>query len=256
MRRTDSLLQRIGKAAAVGVYLLALGAMDVSTAIGQLPPPMRRYGRARINGVGAPDGVAVSVTVNGAPVAQDTTETVGGEPGWYGTPEHLEIPGEGGDQVRYYVDGVGATGNPREWKSGTMRQDLDILQAWLAARLSHPETVGTERYFDIEAGVTNTGQALALDVTATISVTEGAELGPGEPMTKSVASGILTGGTVSVTWSLRCTETGPITVTVSPSGVDAISVEPIPDYGRFPATGMITGAKRVYIPAVFRSVAP
>jgi hypothetical protein len=220
---------------ALTLLAMVLAARTPSVVRGQLPPPMGRRGRAYINWQGARDGTLVEVRVYGELVASDITETLEGEAGRYGYPGWLEIEGEPGDLVRYYVAGVEAMESPKDWASGYMRQDLNILQAWLAVEVTAPERVNVGAVFDVSASISNTGLVDAQDVHAVLTTSEGATLAPGQSPTQTVGTGTLWwGDTRALTWTLECTGALPVTVTVSPAGIDEHSGLPIASYNAEP----------------------
>jgi hypothetical protein len=224
---------------------------------GQPVPPMLRYGRAYVNFEGAADGTLVEVQSYFASegwvlVATDVTETVEGEPGWYGHPEHLDIEGEPGGSVRFFVAGKQALESPVTWDSGTYRQDLNIRLAGLATRVDVPERVEPDTSFEVSTTITNTGLVQAEDVKAVLSLSEGAELALGEVPTKTVGIGILPAGWArEVTWAVTCTAVIPVTVTVMPLGTDTTTGEPIGDLLLVPDTAVVEQAYFIYFPKLY-----
>jgi len=240
----------------IGASVTALVWAAAPVARSQPVMPMRRYGQARINGEGAPDGTLVEFTLLGTPVASDFTETVEGEPGWYGVPENVVIEGEPGEEVRFYVTGVEAIQSPKAYTSGTMRQDMDVYQAWLDTELSAPKLVPPHSSFNVVAATTNVGGATAEAVTAEIGLSEGAQLMAGESVSKTVSPVMNAGRTVSVTWALSCTHAGPVTVTVVPSGIDTMTREPIPEMGLFPGVAVVGQGYSLLVPVVVKDYHP
>jgi len=84
---------------------------------------------------------------------------------------------------------------------------------------------GTE--FIVSANVTNNGTAGAEDVKATIGISGNATLKAGEDVTKYLVAQLGVGNTTQVSWTLVCTGGGTVNVTVSPSGKDPITFNPI-----------------------------
>ncbi|MFW6102584.1 MAG: CARDB domain-containing protein, partial [Chloroflexota bacterium] len=84
---------------------------------------------------------------------------------------------------------------------------------------------GTE--FTVSANVTNNGTAGAEDVKATIEISGNATLKAGEDATKYLVAQLGVGNTTQVSWTLVCTGGGTVNVTVSPSGKDPITFNPI-----------------------------
>ena len=89
------------------------------------------------------------------------------------------------------------------------------------------KTYSTCQDFTVTATVTNTGEATALGVQATVdpgataSVTAGANpQGLGD---------IAGGGSAVATWTLHCDRVGDSTITVTPAGTDENTGQPIPD---------------------------
>jgi hypothetical protein len=104
-----------------------------------------------------------------------------------------------------------------------------VTPAYLVTTIEKPapdDLVAVGGEFEVTAAISNTGQTDALSVTAALSWTSGVEL-VGGPAVQEV-------GTVSgesarvVTWTLQCTSTQAVTLTVSPAGTDAGSGEPVP----------------------------
>lgn len=224
---------------------------------GQPVPPMLRYGRAFINYEGARDGTLIAVysffeSEGWVLVATDVTETVEGEPGWYGYPEHLDIEGEPGGSVRFYVVGKQALESPAEWDSGTYRQDLNVRLATLATRVDAPARVNVDTAFEASATITNTGLVQAEDVEAVLSLSEGAELAVGEVSTKTVGIGILSAGSArEVTWAVTCTAAIPVTITVTPLGTDSTTGNPIVETYAVPDAAVVEQAYFIYFPTLY-----
>jgi hypothetical protein len=84
---------------------------------------------------------------------------------------------------------------------------------------------GTE--FTISANVTNNGTAGAEDVKATIEISGNATLKTGQVATKYLVAQLGVGNTTQVSWTLVCTGGGTVNITVTPSGKDPITFNPI-----------------------------
>jgi hypothetical protein len=84
---------------------------------------------------------------------------------------------------------------------------------------------GTE--FTVSANVTNNGTAGAEDVKATIEISGNATLKAGQVATKYLVAQLGVGNTTQVSWTLVCTGGGTVNITVTPSGKDPITFNPI-----------------------------
>jgi len=84
---------------------------------------------------------------------------------------------------------------------------------------------GTE--FTVTANVTNNGTAGAKDVKATIEISGNATLKAGQVAAKYLVAELGVGNTTQVSWTLRCTDGGAVNITVTPSGKDPITFNPI-----------------------------
>jgi len=116
------------------------------------------------------------------------------------------------------------------WDAAAEPDQVTVNQqtpAYLVANITAPaegDTFSVGQEFEVNATISNTGQAGARDVMATLSVTGGAELIADENHAKPVDTGTITGGeSGEVTWTLICTSSGPVTITVTPEGMDANS---------------------------------
>jgi len=107
--------------------------------------------------------------------------------------------------------------------------------AALEAEITSP--VGTETYstcqnFDLTFTIHNSGEAEALDVSATVAPGATAEVegqGQGVSWTTPILGDIPGGGTIgSFTYDMHCTASGNSTITVTPAGTDENTGEPIP----------------------------
>ena len=82
--------------------------------------------------------------------------------------------------------------------------------------------------FTVSANVTNNGTGYAQDVTATIEISGNATLKAGQVATKSVAAQLpAVNGTGQVSWVLVCTGAGVVDITVTPSGIEPNTLNPI-----------------------------
>jgi hypothetical protein len=82
--------------------------------------------------------------------------------------------------------------------------------------------------FTVTANVTNNGTGYAQDVEATIEITGNATLKTGQVATKSIASQLpAVNGTGQVSWTLVCTGSGAVNITVKPSGIEPNTLNPI-----------------------------
>jgi hypothetical protein len=86
------------------------------------------------------------------------------------------------------------------------------------------ETYSTCQHFDLTFTISNSGEADALDVTATIDPRATAEVegqGQGVSWTTPVLGDILGGRTIGpCTYDMHCTVSGDSTITVTPAGTD------------------------------------
>lgn len=205
---------------AFGLALLGATVLDVKSQ----PPIFVPYGFVYIEGQPAEYGTPVEARIGGAVVSQTSTyTTTDGKKGRY----IMQIEGIVGDQVRFFVLGAEADESPQEWRSGTYPLDLHIRQAHLRADIAAPSRVNVGTTFTVSAAISNTGHGDATTATAVLSATAGAELAEGE-VARQTLGDITAGHAATVTWSLVCTETGDVTVTVTPAGVDGNSGEAIP----------------------------
>jgi hypothetical protein len=87
----------------------------------------------------------------------------------------------------------------------------------------------SEQEFEVNVIVSNIGESDAIDCNATIAIVGPASRAPGEPATKDTNPTTIIGitGTATVNWHLRCTGSGPVTITVTPAGTDENTGEPI-----------------------------
>jgi hypothetical protein len=82
--------------------------------------------------------------------------------------------------------------------------------------------------FTVSANVTNNGTGYAQDVKATIAISGNATLKTGQVATKSVAAQLpAVNGTGQVSWVLACTGAGAVNITVTPSGIEPNTLNPI-----------------------------
>jgi hypothetical protein len=94
--------------------------------------------------------------------------------------------------------------------------------------------------FTVTANVTNNGSAGAQDVKATIVISGNATLQTGQVATKYLVAQLgAAGNTTQVSWSLVCTDGGSVNITVTPSGKDPITFNPIvPGYLHYDTVGI------------------
>jgi hypothetical protein len=107
----------------------------------------------------------------------------------------------------------------------------DYYYAELVANITAPvngvDTMGGAE-FTVSANVTNNGTGYAQDVKATIAISGNATLKAGQAATKSIATQLpAVNGTGQVSWVLVCTGAGAVNVTVTPSGIEPNTLNPI-----------------------------
>ena len=109
----------------------------------------------------------------------------------------------------------------------------DYYYAELVANITAPangvDIVGGGE-FTVTANVTNNGTGYAQDVKATIGISGNATLKSvaGNVATKSVATQLAAvNGTAQVSWILVCTGAGTVDITVTPSGIEPNTLNPI-----------------------------
>jgi hypothetical protein len=107
----------------------------------------------------------------------------------------------------------------------------DYYYAELVANITAPvndvDIVGGAE-FTVSANVTNNGTGYAKDVKATIGISGNATLKAGQVATKSVAAELpAVNGTAQVSWTLVCTGAGAVNITVTPSGTEPNTLNPI-----------------------------
>jgi len=109
----------------------------------------------------------------------------------------------------------------------------DYYYAELVANITTPASGvdimgGAE--FTVTANVTNNGTGYAQDVKATIAISGNATLKAvaGNVATKSIAAQLpAVNGTGQVSWTLVCTGAGAVNITVTPSGIEPNTLNPI-----------------------------
>jgi hypothetical protein len=105
-----------------------------------------------------------------------------------------------------------------------------VQKAHLVATVEAPGWVKIGDEFTVSATIENTGEADALDVSALLSIDGNAELALGETFEKLAdPSTVAGGGDVEITWTLVCTDVGPVTLTVEPHGTDENTGVAIPE---------------------------
>jgi hypothetical protein len=134
----------------------------------------------------------------------------------------------GSEQVHLEVNPYGVDENTmRSIPAANREGDLTIVnQEWkahLTASISSPtgdETFTVGDTFVVTATVENTGEADALNASATIMVEGAGQLVAGQDPTYDI--GMIAGDTTSdpFSWDVECTGSGPVTITVMPAGVD------------------------------------
>jgi hypothetical protein len=98
--------------------------------------------------------------------------------------------------------------------------------------------------FTVTANVTNNGTGYAQDVKATIAISGNATLKTGQVATKTVATQLpAVNGTGQVSWILVCTGAGAVNVTVTPSGIEPNTLNPITPDKIHPATVSVNQKK-------------
>lgn len=100
------------------------------------------------------------------------------------------------------------------------------LTANITAPLDGADIIGGTE-FTVSANVTNNGTAGAEDVKATIEISGNATLKAGQVATKYLVAQLGVGNTTQVSWTLVCTGGGTVNITVTPSGKDPITFNPI-----------------------------
>ena len=247
MKGWKSLLGSLLIAVALALTLVSAVTLTIN---GQPPPPMVPYGIVYINGEPAEDGTLVEAKIGGEVVASGYTYTEGGEKGHYS----LSIEGETGDIVHFFVLGIEAEESPRSWRSGTYHLDLHIGRPYLVVGITAPETVAVNAPFEASAIVSNLGEADAISVTLTLSVTGGASiLGSAERIIGDLDAGATSN---AVTWTLHCDSLEPAMAEVRPAGVEASTGGPIPEGNLIPDEATILQRFMIRLLLIFRNYAP
>jgi hypothetical protein len=131
---------------------------------------------------------------------------------------------------------------------GTVHQ---LTPPYLEVHAVAPEGVATESEFVVSAAVHNTGEADAVGTSATFTHTAGAELVAGSLVTDL---GLIEGGGgATLRWTMKCISTVPVTISVTPSGTDALTGQPIPSSRLI--SGSVTvdqGLGRTYLPIIIK----
>jgi nitrogen fixation protein len=124
------------------------------------------------------------------------------------------------------------------------------LTANITAPMEHDNIMGGAE-FPVTANVTNNGTTYALNVTATIQIISGnAILQTGQAATKNVDTELTVNETRAVNWTLVCTGGGAVNITVTPSGTDGTSHNPIGGNLLHPDTVNITQEKVLQVTIV------
>lgn len=147
----------------------------------------------------------------------------------------------------FVVDGTAYVQEPAQLEVTDVSSDLTDDTAWVG------------QTFHITATVHNAGEAFAEDVSASMEQTggEGSATCTG-PVPDSVAT--LAGcESAEFVWTCECTGVGDVQYTVTPSGTDANTGEPIPSENIY--TGTITihqeeAAFRIYLPLIMKNYGP
>lgn len=235
---------------AVGSLLLtgAMLALFAATVSGQ-PPYMVVDGRAFINGEPAEDGTHVAATIDGELVAEDWTETGMAGPGEY----VLQMDDSRTGLVRLRVEGVIVQSVP--WSSGTYGFDLFLVRAVLVTAATGPQVVSAGDTFNVRAVVSNTGLARAMTTTVNLNHSAGVTRALGESLTQSIGE-VPVDGRGAVSWTMRCMGGGPVTLTFTPSAIDAVSGAPVVSDVVSTDTLSIMQWWKILIPIAYRSLVP
>jgi len=130
--------------------------------------------------------------------------------------------------------------------------------AHLVADITAPaegDTFSVGQEFVVSATISNTGEADALDVIATIEIVGGAALAEGETATKNLDT-IPGGGSAEVTWTLVCTSGEAVTITVAPAGTDENTGVAIPEANLVSDSVTINQLFTIYLPLVAKNYTP
>jgi hypothetical protein len=128
---------------------------------------------------------------------------------------------------------------------------MQVKKAHLVATVEAPGWVKLGEEFTVSATIENTGEAAALDVSALLSIDGHAELVLGEIDEKLADPSTVAGsGSVEITWTLVCTDIGPVTLTVEPDGTDENTGAAIPEDNLEAGMLTINQVYQVYLPFV------
>jgi len=219
------------------VLLLAAILLPGSSVKGQPLIPMRCFGVAYYNDRPVEDGTSVEARFEGD-VYSVETQTIDAQKGKY---EGLNIPYFGSSpypDVRFFVGGVEAEESPERWTSGFYPLDLHAPAAALETDVVAPERVGVGAEYAVSATIDNVGRGDASGVTAVLSVTEGAGLAAGDIPTRTIGT-LDASHAETVTWTLVCSNSMPVTITVTPGGTDQNRGEPIPAIDIDPGSAVV-----------------
>jgi hypothetical protein len=126
-----------------------------------------------------------------------------------------------------------------------------VQKAHLVATVEAPGWVKIGDEFTVSATIENTGEADALDVSALLSIDGNAELALGETFEKLADPSTVAGpGSVEVTWTLVCTDVGPVTLTVEPHGTDENTGVAIPEDNLEEGVLTINQVYQFYLPFI------
>ena len=131
-----------------------------------------------------------------------------------------------------------------------------VDKAHLAVTVDAPEDVTVGDEFLITATVANTGQAAAMDVSAALSIAGNAALVSGDLEKDAVPSTLPGSGSVEITWSLRCTGGGAVTLTVTPAGTDENTGVAIPGANLESGSATVDQWYMLFAPIIARGYTP
>ena len=150
-------------------------------------------------------------------------------------------------------DGVSAPATPAE----VMVDQYD--PPYLTTEISQPEEgtyVPVGDSFAVTATITNTGLTGADDVTALVDVQGSALLTATDVPTRSLGA-LSAGASYDVGWTMTCTDTGAITITVAPAGFDSVSGLPVPPARRTPDLLVLPQRRyRLFLPLALKTYGP
>jgi hypothetical protein len=127
-----------------------------------------------------------------------------------------------------------------------------VDKAHLTTTVDAPSDVWVGDEFTVTATLTNTGQASALDVRATLTISGSAQLVGGSLERAVDPSMVPGGGSVEVTWTLACTGGGPLTLTVAPDGLDENTGVGIPEGNLEPGVASVSQWYQLFAPIIMK----